>query len=98
MTCQVARSYQHFVQMEPVPCSECGSTYMDVRVASGTLRPHLCPICAQSLSPARRIFRPRAVRADETSEGCLNRSRREPGITSGAGATTLLEGSQQSRL
>ena len=51
MTCQVARSYQHFVQMEPVPCSECGSTYMDVRVASGTLRPHRCPICAQSLSP-----------------------------------------------
>lgn len=50
------------------------------------------------LEPARRIFLPRAVRADETSEGCLNRSRREPGITSGAGATTLLEGSQQSRL
>jgi predicted Zn-ribbon and HTH transcriptional regulator len=51
MTCRVARSYQHFVQMEPVLCSECGSTYMDVRVASGTLGPQLCPICAQSLSP-----------------------------------------------
>ena len=51
MTCRVARSYQHFIQMEPVLCSECGSTYMDVRVASGTLGPQLCPICAQSLSP-----------------------------------------------
>lgn len=51
MTCRVARSYQHFVQMEPVPYSECGSTYLDVRVASGTPGPHLCPICAQSLSP-----------------------------------------------
>jgi hypothetical protein len=51
MTCRVARSYQHFVQMEPVPCSECGSTYMDVPVASGTLGSQLCPICAQSLSP-----------------------------------------------
>lgn len=51
MTCRVARSYQRFVQMEPVPCSECGSTDMDVRVASGTLGRHLCPTCAQSLSP-----------------------------------------------
>ncbi len=51
MTCRVARAYQHFIQMEPVPCSECGSTYLDVRVASGTLGLHLCPICAQSLSP-----------------------------------------------
>jgi len=51
MTCRVARSYQHFVQMEPVPCSECGSTYLDVCVASGTLGPHLYPIGAQSLSP-----------------------------------------------
>jgi len=51
MTCRVARSYQHFIQMEPVPCSECGSTCLDVRVASGILGPHLCPICAQSLSP-----------------------------------------------
>lgn len=51
MTCRVARSYQHFAQMEPVTCSECGSTHMDVRVTSGTLGPHLCPICAQSLSP-----------------------------------------------
>ncbi len=51
MTCRVARSYQHFIRMEPVPCSECGSTYLDVRVASGTLVPHRCPICAQSLSP-----------------------------------------------
>ena len=61
MTCRVARSYQHFVQMEPVPCSECGSTYMDVRVASGTLWPRLCSICAQSLSPrvASSIHAPR---------------------------------------
>jgi predicted Zn-ribbon and HTH transcriptional regulator len=51
MTCRAARSYQYVVQMEPVPCSECGSTYMDVRLASGTLGPNLCPICVQSLSP-----------------------------------------------
>lgn len=50
MTCRVARSYPHFAQMEPVPCSECGSTNMDVDVTSGSLEPHLCPICAQSLS------------------------------------------------
>lgn len=50
MTCRVARSYPQLVQMEPVPCSECGSTFMDVRVASGTLGPYLCPICGQSLS------------------------------------------------
>mgnify|MGYP001173718408 CR=1 FL=1 len=61
MTCRVARSYQHFVQMEPVPCSECGSAYMDVAVASGTLGSHLCPICAQSLSPrvASSVHAPR---------------------------------------
>lgn len=51
MTCRVARSYPHFAQMEPVPCSECGSTYMDVRVTSAILGPHLCPVCAQRLSP-----------------------------------------------
>ena len=51
MTCRVARSYQRFVQIEPVPCSECGSTYLDVRVASRTPGPHLCLICAQSLGP-----------------------------------------------
>lgn len=50
MTCRVAHSYQHFVQMEPVPCSECGSMYMDVHVTSLTLGPQLCPICAQFLS------------------------------------------------
>jgi hypothetical protein len=50
MTCRVARSYQHFAEMESVHCSECGSTYMDVRVTSGTLGPHLCPTCAQSVS------------------------------------------------
>jgi hypothetical protein len=50
MTCRVARSYQQFAQMESVPCSECGSTYMDVRVTSGTLGSHLCPICAQSVN------------------------------------------------
>ena len=50
MTCRIARSYQQFIRMEPVPCSECGSIYLDVRVASGTLGP-LCSICAQSLSP-----------------------------------------------
>ena len=48
MTCRVARSYQHFAQMEPLTCSECGS--MDLRVTAGTLGPHLCPICVQSLS------------------------------------------------
>lgn len=51
MTCRVARSYQCFVQMEPLSCSECGATYMHVRVDSGTLGPHLCPICVQFLSP-----------------------------------------------
>jgi len=52
MTCRVARSYQHFAQMESIPCSECGSTYyMDVPVTSGTLGPHLCPTCAQSVNP-----------------------------------------------
>ena len=51
MTCRVARSYQHFAQMGPVTCSECGSTRMDACVSSGTLGPHLCPICVQSLSP-----------------------------------------------
>lgn len=50
MTCRGARSYQHFVQMEPVPCSECGSMYMDAQVTSPTLGPQLCLICAQSLS------------------------------------------------
>ena len=50
MTCRVARSYQHSAQMESVHCSECGSTYMDVRVTSETLGPHLCPTCAQSVS------------------------------------------------
>ena len=50
MTCRVARSYQHFAQMESVHCSECGSTYMDLPMTSGTLGPHLCPTCAQSVS------------------------------------------------
>ncbi len=50
------------------------------------------------LEPARRVFHPRAARADETSAGRLKRSRREPGIVREAGATTLLEGSQRSRL
>ncbi len=50
MTCRVARSYQHFAQMEPVCCSKCGSAYMSVPVASGTRGPHLCPTCAQSMS------------------------------------------------
>lgn len=50
MTCRVARSYQYYAQMESVPCSECGSTYMDVRLTSRTLEPHLCPTCAQSVS------------------------------------------------
>ena len=50
MTCRVARSNPPFAQMELVPCSECGSTNMDVGVTSGTLEPHLCPVCAQSLS------------------------------------------------
>jgi hypothetical protein len=51
MTCRVARSYQHFDHGEPVTCSECGSTHMDVRVTSSTLGPHLCSICAQSSIP-----------------------------------------------
>ena len=50
MTCRVARSYQYYAPMESVACSECGSTYRDVHVTSGTLGPHLCPICAQSVS------------------------------------------------
>lgn len=51
MTCRVARSYQHFDHVEPVTCSECGSTHMDVHVTSSTLGSHLCPTCAQSTSP-----------------------------------------------
>jgi hypothetical protein len=51
MTCRVARSYSHCAQPEPVPCSECGSSYrMDVRVPSAPLEPRLCPVCAQLLS------------------------------------------------
>ena len=50
------------------------------------------------LEPARHVFHPRAARADETSAGRLNGSRREPGIISEAGATTRLEGSQRARL
>lgn len=46
MTCRSARWYQHFIQIEPVPCSEWGSLYLEVREASGTLEPHLCSICA----------------------------------------------------
>jgi hypothetical protein len=45
--------------------------------------------------PVRRVFHPRAARADETSAGRLNGSRREPGIISEAGATTRLEGPQR---
>jgi hypothetical protein len=51
MTCRVARSYQQVAKMESVTCTECGSTYMDMRVTSGTLGPHLCLICTQSVSP-----------------------------------------------
>jgi hypothetical protein len=62
MTCRVARSYPHFAQMEPIPCSECGSTYIDVGVTSGSFEPHLCPICAQSLSLSAvpSLYAPRA--------------------------------------
>ena len=51
MTCRVARSYQPFDHMELVTCSECGSAHLDVHVTSGTLGPHLCPICAEAVSP-----------------------------------------------
>jgi hypothetical protein len=63
MTCRVARSYQHFDHVEPVTCSECGSTHMDVHVTSSTLGPHLCPSCAQSLSPrvASSVHAPRML-------------------------------------
>lgn len=50
------------------------------------------------LEPARRVFHPRSARADEISAGRLNGSRRGPGVISEARATTLLEGSQRSRL
>jgi hypothetical protein len=43
------------------------------------------------LEPARRVFHPRAARADETSAGRLKRSRREPGIISEAGPRDCLK-------
>lgn len=48
MTCRVARSFENHTQMEPVCCCECGSTHLEMFVASKTLGPHLCQICAQS--------------------------------------------------
>lgn len=51
MTCRVTRSYTHSAQVEPAPCSECGSIHMDVPVTSGPLERHLCPVCARFLSP-----------------------------------------------
>ena len=50
MTSRVARSYPHFAQMEPAYCSECGSVDMDVRVTSGPLESHQCPVCTQFLN------------------------------------------------
>lgn len=49
MTCRVARSFENHTQMEPVYCCDCGSTHLEAFVASKTLGPHLCSICAQSL-------------------------------------------------
>jgi len=53
MTCRVARSFPHRIPMEPVSCCECGATHMEVLLTSGTLGPHLCPICAQSMVEGR---------------------------------------------
>ena len=50
MTCRVARSYQHFDEVMPIRCSQCGSAYRSVPMDSGILGPHLCPTCAQSMS------------------------------------------------
>ena len=50
MTCRVARSFHNSVTMDLVSCCECGSTHLEVFLASKTLGPHLCSICAQSLA------------------------------------------------
>jgi ribosomal protein S27E len=49
MACRVARSSQDRSHFDPVSCSECGSTNLEVCHTSKTLGPHLCAICAQSV-------------------------------------------------
>jgi hypothetical protein len=49
MTCRVARWLENHTQMESVYCCECGSTHLEMFVASKTMGPHLCSICAQSM-------------------------------------------------
>jgi predicted Zn-ribbon and HTH transcriptional regulator len=52
MTCRVARSFQNNVQLEPIHCRECGSTY-EVFLVSRLHGPHLCPICVLSMVKGR---------------------------------------------
>lgn len=49
MTCRVARSFHNSVSRDLVSCSECGSTHLEVFLASTTLGPYLCQICARSI-------------------------------------------------
>jgi hypothetical protein len=60
MTCRVARSFREYIQREPVCCSECGSTYLEVVSTSSTLGPYLCASCARSLVECEAV-------KDETS-------------------------------
>ncbi len=67
MTCRIARSDQHFIQTEPVALSGRACGLRDSR-ASSVFDLHLV------LDPARRVFHPRIVCANEASVGRLNRS------------------------
>ncbi len=49
MTCRVARSFHNSVSSDFVSCCECGSTHREVSLASTTLGPYLCQICARSI-------------------------------------------------
>lgn len=44
------------------------------------------------LEPARRVFHPRAARAEETSEGRLNRRHQDPGIIREMGGLPVSQG------
>ena len=49
MTCRVARLLQDPPRIDPVVCSECGSSDVEVCHTLNMLGPYLCPACAQLL-------------------------------------------------
>jgi hypothetical protein len=49
MTCRVARLIHNSVSRDLVSCCECGSTHLEEFLASTTLGPYLCQICARSI-------------------------------------------------